>query len=71
MVREHECLGGNISTEPSWWESDAQGIPLCRVCDRCRREKLSHYRPEILSGYGQGDVDEPIEPEEGVFPEDW
>ena len=47
----------------SWWEHDAQGIPLCRVCDKCRTEKLSHYRPEILEGYTQEDVDEPIEPE--------
>ena len=45
-------------------EYDAQGIFLCYVCDRCRKEKLSHYRPEILSGYTQADVDEPIEAEE-------
>jgi len=51
--------GSNLE---SWWEYDAQGIPLCKVCDSCRKEKLSRYRPEILSGYDQGDVDEPIEP---------
>lgn len=45
----------------SWWANDAQGIPLCRVCDECERFKLSRYRPEILSGYDQGDVDERIE----------
>ena len=53
------------SRDESWWEYDAQGIPLERVCDKCRREALSKYRPEILSGYSQADVDEPIEPEEG------
>lgn len=47
--------------EESWWEHDAQGIPLCRVCDRCRATKLAGYRPEILRGYTQADVDEPIE----------
>ncbi len=47
----------------SWWESDARGIPLCRVCTKCVREKLSKYRPEILTGYNQNDVDEPIDPE--------
>ena len=47
----------------SWWEHDAQGIPLVRVCDKCRKEKLSKYRPEILTGYNQLDVDEPIEEE--------
>ena len=51
------------SNKDSWWEYDAQRIPLCRVCDNCRQEKLSQYRPEILTGYNQLDVDEPIEPE--------
>lgn len=45
----------------SWWENDARGIPLARVCDKCRGAKLAKYRPEILSGYDQSDVDEPIE----------
>jgi hypothetical protein len=61
--RPHTCRNGETSTEYSWWENDAQGIPLARVCDRCFREKLSRYRPEILSGYTQADVDEPIEEE--------
>jgi len=47
-----------------WDEYDAQGIFLCRVCDGCVEEKLSKYRPEILSGYSQNDVDEPIEPDD-------
>jgi hypothetical protein len=45
----------------SWWEHDAQDIPLCRVCDRCANHKLSKYRPEILTGYTQADIDERIE----------
>lgn len=52
------------SGENSWWEYDAQNIPLCRVCDKCQKKKLSAYRPEILTGYSQEDVDEPIEAEE-------
>jgi hypothetical protein len=47
----------------SWWANDARGIPLCRICEDCKREKLSTYRPEILSGYDQKDIDEPIEEE--------
>lgn len=62
-MADHACVGGRPSSEPSWWAHDARGIPLCRVCDLCKREKLSRYRPEILSGYDQSDVDEPIEPE--------
>lgn len=47
----------------SWPVYDAQRIYLCRVCDVCESAKLARYRPEILSGYTQADVDEPIEPE--------
>lgn len=64
MAREHSCIGNNPSTEPSWWEYDCRGIPLCRVCDKCLDEKLSHYRPEILGYYDENDVDEPIESDE-------
>jgi len=64
MSHMHSCVGGMPSSEPSWWARDAQGIELCRVCDRCESEKLSRYRPEILAGYTQADVDEPIEPED-------
>ena len=54
----HDC-----SPEDSWAEYDAQGIYLTRVCDVCRKAKLSKYRPEILTGYNQSDVDEYIEPD--------
>lgn len=57
-VDEHQHEPG----DGSWWVNDAQGIPLCRVCDECEKQKLSQYRPEILSGYDQNDVDEPIDP---------
>ena len=57
-----EACNVHTRDDGSWWEHDAQGIELCRVCSDCRREKLSRYRPEILTGYDQSDVDEPIEP---------
>ena len=49
----------------SWIEYDARGIYLCRVCTKCEKAKLSRYRPEILTGYDQSDVDEPI------YVDDW
>lgn len=60
----HSCVSGVVSSEPSWWANDAQGIPLCRVCNLCINEKLARYRPEILTGYDQNDVDEPVNGEE-------
>lgn len=57
-LKEHRC-----DRASSWAEYDAQGIYLCRVCSVCREAKLSRYRPEILSGYTQDDVNEPIEEE--------
>lgn len=58
-MRKCPCGSG----KDSWWEYDAQGIPLDRVCEDCRAKKLAKYRPEILKGYSQADVDEPIEEE--------
>lgn len=49
--------------DQSWWEYDAQGIPLVRVCEQCVDEQLARFRPDILEGYNQSDVDEPIEEE--------
>jgi len=58
---ERPCdCGSGVSSE---WEYDGQNIPLCRVCPKCRAEKLKKYRPEILRPYSQSDVDEPIEPD--------
>ena len=37
------------SGKPSWWENDARGIPLCRVCESCEKEKLARYRPDVLT----------------------
>ena len=60
----HYCKGREWSDESAFWVNDAQGIPLAKVCVDCEDEKLSGYRPEILTGYDQSDVDEPIDPED-------
>jgi hypothetical protein len=46
--------------EDSWWEYDARGIELCRVCDKCVKVKLSKYRSDVLSDPNYW-ADEPIE----------
>jgi hypothetical protein len=59
----HWCANQQWSEEFAHWVYDAQGIELCKVCSKCRKEKLSRFRPEILSGYDQSDVDENIDEE--------
>ena len=52
------CDSGKLR-EPQF---DGRGIFLCFTCEKCHKEKMSGYRPEILGFYTQADVDEPIEP---------
>ena len=56
------CEGGQHE-DPNWtwWEYDARGIELCKVCSFCRKEKLAKYRPEVLTD-SQYTADEDIEP---------
>ena len=51
------------SERESWWENDARGIPLARVCTICRDRKLAGYRPDVLTDPGYW-ADEPIEAED-------
>jgi hypothetical protein len=36
-------------TQESWAEYDARGIFLCYVCDICKKERLSEFRPDVLT----------------------
>ena len=49
QLKHHDCRTDNPD-EYSWWEKDAQGIDLCRVCEKCVKAKLSTYRPKSWSG---------------------
>ena len=61
MANNTDKKHAHVKGDGSWWANDGQGIPLCRVCHDCEKEKLAKYRPEILKPYTQADVDEPIE----------
>lgn len=63
ITRDEYMGGGHQHEDYSWEECDARGIFLARVCEQCVDAALAGYRPEILSGYDQSDVDEPIEGE--------
>lgn len=47
------------SEKESWWENDARGIPLARVCDSCIDEKLARYRKDVLTDPNYW-ADEPV-----------
>ncbi len=53
----------HVKGDGSWWAKDARGIELCRVCEKCEDEKLSHYRPDVLTNPNY-EANEPIEPDE-------
>jgi hypothetical protein len=63
------CQGGQHE-DPNWtwWEYDARGIELCKVCAVCRDEKLAKFRPEVRSDPNY-QADEPIEPDEPAGPD--
>ena len=44
-------------------EFDARGIFLCYACSKCRKEKLSRYRADVLTDASYW-CDEAIEPED-------
>jgi hypothetical protein len=43
----------------SWWEYDARGIPLTKVCDICADAKLSMYRGDVRTDPNYW-TDEPV-----------
>jgi hypothetical protein len=57
VLKECPCGSGQ------WPEAvyDGRGIFLCYACSKCKKERLSGFRFEILKPYTQADVDEPIE----------
>ena len=60
MNDDRLCLCGSGFT--SWWEYDARGIPLCRVCEKCRPQKLRGFRRDVLENPNYL-ADEPIDEE--------
>ena len=57
-----KCEGGvHKDPEWTWWEYDARGIELCKVCSFCRSEKLAQFRREVLTDSNY-ECDEEIEP---------
>ena len=65
----NKCEYGHVHEE-TWWEFDARGIPLCKVCDNCQDERLAGYRPDVLEDPSYW-ADEPIEPETDIFGRDY
>ena len=58
MGHPRECPCG--SGEFPELETDARGIYLGYMCDKCRKERLRGYRPDVLTNPNY-ETDEPIE----------
>ena len=46
--------------EQSYWINDGYGIPLARVCAKCKTTALKQFRPDIMDAY---DHQEPLDEE--------
>ena len=57
-MRLVQCSCG--SGEFAYWEHDARGIELAKVCDKCRDDVLAKYRPDVLADPNYW-ADEPID----------
>lgn len=57
-IKEHLCFCGSM--KPKSAEYDARGIFLTYVCDACRADQLSHYRPDVLTN-SRYEADEQID----------
>jgi len=57
-----KCEHGEHVSTYTWWEYDARGIELCKVCEHCVEEQLAKYRPDVLADPNYWH-DEPIDEE--------
>jgi hypothetical protein len=46
------------SRKPAYWIYDGHGIALCKVCVKCKSQKVKKYRSDIFTQY---DADEQID----------
>lgn len=63
MTNEN-CNGQHTKNDGSYWVNDARGIPLARVCPKCKAQKLSKYRADVLS-------DSDYSADEAIEADDW
>lgn len=61
MASQPKCDGFHSKGDGSWWENDARGIPLARVCMGCIDQKLAKYRPEVLDNPNYDLMDCPLD----------
>ena len=55
--KEKPCSSKSDHLESVYVLRDADGIFLDFVCDSCRKERLSHYREDILTRSSRGEFD--------------
>jgi hypothetical protein len=60
LVRLQTCPCGSGKYPEAQY--DARGIFLCYTCDKCHKEKMRDYRPEVLTDPNY-ECSEPVEEE--------
>jgi len=55
-----DCNGRHTRNDGSYWVNDARGIPLARVCHKCREQKLSKFRKDVRTNSNYS-ADESVE----------
>ena len=54
------CTVRHTKNDGSYWVNDARGIPLARVCGKCREHKLSKFRKDVRTNSNYS-ADESVE----------
>ncbi len=58
MARPQRCPCGSGEFPDTY--RDGHGIFMCYACEKCMKERLGAFRPDIFTRY---ECDEPIDPE--------
>jgi hypothetical protein len=58
MLRYHTCVDSQRIEGETFWLYDGYGYPFALVCNKCKDDKLSKFRSDIMEQY---DTDEPLD----------
>jgi hypothetical protein len=51
MLRYHTCVDSQRIEGETFWLYDGYGYPFALVCNKCKDDKLSKFRSDIMEQY--------------------